>query len=125
MDSIESVLPPYLVQISFAIGGVIAGAWMIIRGRTTKSDSSIIAERETLRQQLQDAIVRDAAQKLRDDVAKVLEANREAFFKALHDQDQRIQQSHHAISDRLRNMEIENAGLKRDLAHLMSRRPLP
>lgn len=130
MELLESFLPPFVIQVAGFFAIVIGGAIMYVRGKNTKSEAEatneqIEKERDELREKIAASLLRDTAQTLREDIAKVLTANRESFFKTLGDHDDRNQQRFHSLSDRLRNLEIENAGVKRDLAHLMLERRLP
>lgn len=125
MDLFEGILPPFAIQVAAFFAIAIGGAFMWVRGKNTKSESDFSKEREELREQIAAAVLRDAAQKIRDDVGVVLEANRSAFFKALNEQDDRNRERIHNLGDRLREIEIDQAGVKRDVAHLMLGRRLP
>lgn len=119
-------LPPAAQIIAYLVIGVAgAVAWVMAARKQSSPDDDgarLAAERQDLRDQIAAALLRDSANQLREDVAKVLEANREAFFKSLHDQDRRQSQELGELEDRVRTLEIEHAGMKERLGLRGSRR---
>ena len=113
---------PIFVQIAVLLGGLVGGVVMYVRGGRDPKPG-IESEKEKLKDAIAAALLRDTASKLREDVGKVLEANREAFFKALADQDRAHDHIIGELEDRVRTMEIEFAGMRADIRTLSNQGP--
>lgn len=100
-----SKFPPLLQAAAF-IGVMVAGAvaWILAKRKPATVDT------ERLQQQL------DQAQ-LKADLARVLDANREAFFKSMSDLEKRTALIVGELEDRVRTLEIEHASFRERLGY--------
>lgn len=104
----QANLGPYpILQLAAAILVLMGVGIAVWRGLRDK-DKSEENDPDRLQYQL------DQAQ-LQANVARVLEANREAFFKAMSDQERAINHDIGDLEDRLRTLEIEHAGFRERL----------